>query len=200
MKPLTPAIPHAIIMIGIPGSGKSAFAERFAETFKAPIINESRLAHEAELDSKQLKKVNESLLHEITKTKSTFLYEASKSTKASRAALIKFVTKAGYKPLVVWVQTESNEALRRANKPFPKGSGLSKDEFTEAVKAFQPPLVQEGAIVISGKHTFASQLKIVLSKISVVTRPSNETPLQSPRPLNPNRIMVRKDDRADPSR
>ena len=39
MKPPIPAIPHVILMIGIPGAGKSTFAERFSETFQAPIVS-----------------------------------------------------------------------------------------------------------------------------------------------------------------
>ena len=31
-----PSVPHAIIMVGIPGAGKTAFSTRFADTFGTP--------------------------------------------------------------------------------------------------------------------------------------------------------------------
>lgn len=177
MKPITPAIPHVIIMVGIPGSGKSTFAEHFAETFKAPIINESRIAHEASLNDEQTEAVSSLLLSELLKIERTFLYEASNLTKTKRANLIAAVTKAGYRPLVVWVQTEATEAKRRALKPQPNGSGLSDSEFDAAYNAFQAPVATEKAIVISGKHTYATQLKVVLRQLAGTTRPdSHVTP------------------------
>ncbi|MFZ1302213.1 MAG: AAA family ATPase [Candidatus Microsaccharimonas sp.] len=187
MKPLTPASPHAIIMVGIPGSGKSTFAEHFAETFHAPIINEARIAFEAGLDPERTDIVSHFLLTEILKANKTFLYEATDLTKAKRAEFTKTVIKAGYRPLLVWVQTEANEAKRRATKPQPTGSGLSDEEFDAAFYKFQAPGEQEKVVVISGKHTYASQLKIVLKQLAG-SRP--DTPINPPAPRTGN-IVVR---------
>jgi gluconate kinase len=188
MKPITPASPHAIIMVGIPGSGKSTFAEHFAETFKAPIINESRIAYEAGLDADQTEAVSARLLGEILKTERTFLLEAQNLTKARRASLNATITKAGFRPLVVWVQTESLEAKRRAMKAQPNGSGLSEEEFDDIYTNFQPPLAQEKAIVISGKHTYATQLKVVLKQLAG-SRPENH--VTPPNPRQPGNIVIR---------
>lgn len=188
MKPITPASPHAIIMVGIPGSGKSTFAEHFAETFKAPIINESRIAHEAGLNTKQTETISELLLSEILKVEKTFLLEVANLTKTKRAALAAKVTKAGYRPLIVWVQTEPNEAKRRAMKPLPNGSGLSSDAFDSAYNSFHAPSAQEKVTVISGKHTYATQLKVVLKQLAGA-RP--ETHITPPSPRQHGNIVVR---------
>lgn len=166
MKPLNPASPHVIIMVGIPGAGKSAFAERFAETFQAPILNRIKLQRDLHLDDEQVDILAETVLGEYMKTKRTILLEGNLDDKKHRAELIKFFTKQGFRPLVVWVQTDTIEARRRATKPYPTGSGLSSDEFDDIVKHFQAPLISERAIVISGKHTYATQLKIVLKQIA----------------------------------
>jgi len=46
MKPLSLSKPHVIVTVGIPGSGKSFFAEHFAATFKAPLISGERIRKE----------------------------------------------------------------------------------------------------------------------------------------------------------
>lgn len=166
MKPLTPASPHAIIMLGIPGAGKSAFAEHFAETFQAPILNVTKLQKDLSLDDTRTEKLFNSVLSEYLKTRRTVLIDGRFDKKTKRAELIRTVMKAGYRPLVVWVQTDTAEAKRRALKEYPTGSGLSSSEFDTAVSAFQPPVAQEKAVVISGKHTYATQLKIVLKQLA----------------------------------
>ena len=166
MKPLTPASPHAIIMLGIPGAGKSAFAEHFAETFQAPILNATKLRRELSLSQTSVDKLQTILLTEYLKTRRTILIDGHFEKKAKRAELVRQVMKAGYRPLMVWVQTDSVEAKRRALKDYPAGSGLSASDFDAAVAAFQAPTDQEKAIVISGKHTYATQLKIVLKQIA----------------------------------
>ncbi|MDB5163196.1 MAG: hypothetical protein JWN28_804 [Candidatus Saccharibacteria bacterium] len=188
MKPITPASPHVIIMVGIPGSGKSTFAEHFADTFKAPIINESRIAYDAGLDSQQTEAVFSLLLNELLKVERTFLIETTTLSKIRRAALTATITKAGYKPLLVWVQTEPLEAKRRALKPQPAGSGMSEADFNAAYAAFQAPSAQDKAVVISGKHTYATQLKVVLKKLAG-SRP--DTHVAPPSPRQHGNITVR---------
>jgi len=190
MKPLTPNNPHAIIMLGIPGSGKSAFANRFAETFQAPIVNQALLMHTTSLSHTAIAPVVNSFLTEIMKTNRTFLFEGTTNTKATRAALAKKLRAAHYTPLFVWVQTESIESRRRAMKPFPQGSGLSEAEFDTAVAAFQTPTAAENAIVISGKHTYASQLKIVLKHLSLARPEARVAPARR-RPQTTRDSMLR---------
>ncbi|MFZ1250458.1 MAG: AAA family ATPase [Candidatus Microsaccharimonas sp.] len=182
MKPLTPASPHAIIMVGIPGSGKSVFAERFAETFRAPIISATKLKRELELTDKAAQAIQTQIISEYLKTKQTFLVDGSFEKKQKRFELYRQLTKAGYRPLVVWVQTDPGEAEYRATKPYPKGSGLSADEFKLMQKGFQSPSNLENPIVISGKHTYATQLKIVLKQLSVGSDRSVKPPQKPPRP------------------
>jgi hypothetical protein len=188
MKPITPASPHAIIMVGIPGSGKSTFAEHFADTFKAPIINESRIAYEADLSAEQMQAVSSVLLSELLKIDRTFLIEAANLSKAKRTSLVATVSKAGYRPLIVWVQTDPYEAKRRAMKPLPNGSGLADAEFDALYKSFAAPSPQEKAVVISGKHTYATQLKVVLKQLAG-SRP--DTHVSPPKPRQSGNIVVR---------
>ena len=119
MKPHNPASPHAIIMIGIPGAGKSTFAERFAETFQAPIVSQTKLQREFELSTEASLALGDQIMSEYIKTRKTILIDGGANSKDVREPLVKRLTKAGYQTLVVWVQTDTIEAFRRATKPYP---------------------------------------------------------------------------------
>jgi len=190
MKPLTPTTPHVIIMVGIPGAGKTTFAAHFAKTFQAPYINPLELGTRAELSLKAAVKVTDVLFDELLKTNRTLIYEGPTSTKLQRLTLVKKVVQAGYKPLLVWVQTESIEAKRRATKKQKTPTMLiSPAAFDAAIKRFQPPLAIERPIVISGKHTYATQVKAVLKNLA---SPRTDVPIiDKPRPTSGRNIVVR---------
>lgn len=165
MKPLTPSSPHAIVMVGIPGSGKTTFAERFANTFQAPYLNAGALALDLGIDLKVAQQAASTLLDEILKTGKTLVYESASDSRVERQRLQQRIVKAGYKPLFVWVQTESAEAKRRATRKRTEGA-LSGDAFDARIKTFTPPTASEHLVVISGKHTYSTQLKVVLKRIA----------------------------------
>ena len=188
MKPLTPTTPHVIIMVGIPGAGKTTFAAHFAKTFHAPYINPLEIAEQAKLSAAATVKVTEVLFNELLKTNQTLIYEGPTHTKIQRLAVLKKVVSAGYKPLLVWVQTESVEAKRRATKKQLPGS-ISADVFDAAIKRFQPPTAVEKAVVISGKHTYATQVKAVLKHLAGAR---TDVPIiDKPRPTTGRNIVVR---------
>lgn len=167
MKPLTPASPHAILMVGVPGAGKSTFAEHFADTFKALLLNRTKMQRELGLSDSQADFLDETILTEYIKTNRTLVIEGDLDSKEKREVLTKRLAKAGYHSLLVWVQTDTNEAFRRATKEYPKGSGLTEVEFDASVDGFEAPHPKEKAVVISGKHTYNTQLKIVLKQLAM---------------------------------
>lgn len=184
MKPLTSASPHAIIMIGIPGSGKSTFADRFAETFQAPIVSQTKQQRVYRLSLSEAETLRDTILAEYMKTHRTVLIDGGLDEKEKRETLVRMLVKAGYRPLVVWVQTDTGEARRRATKPYPRGSGMTDEEFDTQLDLFESPGEKEKMVVISGKHTYASQLKIILKQLAT---PDHTQPKVSP---NPNRAQT----------
>lgn len=189
MKPQVAVIPHAIIMVGIPGAGKTAFAEKFAETFQSPMINRLKLQKDLELNNQQADAVADIMLKEFVKTKRTLLVEGGLDSKDERDALAKKLAPLGYRTLVVWVQTDTAEAQRRASKPYPHGSGIQPEDFDAIIQQFQPPGEKEHPVVISGKHTYATQLKIVLKQLALAMNSTPPTP--QPQPSRGSRTRVR---------
>lgn len=174
MKPLTPTTPHVIILVGIPGAGKTHFAEHFAKTFHAPYINQGALQALADGDEAKGARLMTVMLDELLKTHRTIIVEGSTHQRTIRTALIRKLTKAGYEPLLVWVQTDPAEAKFRSLKH------MSADDYAAAIKRFQPPVATEKPIVISGKHTYASQVKKVLKHLAHV-HPEPEATVVRPR-------------------
>lgn len=172
MKPLSLSRPHLIVMVGIPGSGKSFFGDHFAETFGTPVINGNKLQAdlfgEATTNPRHIavtQAAGLAMLKELFKTKHTLVYEGDTSTKVLRKELAKMAHDAGYATLFVWLQTESYEASRRSmlKSASPR---LTKEEFEDRLHDFVVPDASERPVVISGKHTYASQLKVVLKHLT----------------------------------
>jgi len=161
MKSLSLSKPHILIMVGIPGSGKSFFAEKFAETFHAPQVSLSAITSVVSDETLALK-VASMQLEELVKTKQSIIVDGIAYSRAQRAELAKLAHGAGYDTLLVWVQTDPATAKARALKDKKQ----SNDEYDHMVKRFAPPVALEKPVVISGKHTYATQAKVILKKLS----------------------------------
>lgn len=173
MKSLSLSSPHLIIMVGIPGSGKTFFADHFGATFNAPIVSFEKISNQMYgqiiLKSSQQEsalRTSHYLLEQLLKTGQTVMYEGPTDTRSNRHTLSKTALDNGYQPLLVWVQTESLASKIRATKSSKGSLSLHPEQFDTMVKRFTPPNVSERAVVISGKHTYASQLKIVLKRLA----------------------------------
>lgn len=179
MKSLSLNRPLVIMVLGLPGAGKSFFATQFAQTFGAPLVSVDRLhallfaqqAYSKEEDE-LLSAVAKTEIDELLKTGKTFLVDGGASTRAQRMAITKTARAAGYDTLIVWVQTDeptSRHRVTRLRGSARDDSGLnpmSDDAFARKTKQFTPPAQSEKHVVISGKHTYATQAKVVLRKLA----------------------------------
>jgi predicted kinase len=173
MKPLILNRPHLIIMVGIPGSGKSFFAEHFAKTFRAPIISYGQLYKEFDklpIDNKDkdsvISHVANYMLGEVLKTGLTVLYDGQIYSRTCLDLIAKKARALDYEPLFVWVQTDSATSKNRAIKSNTDKPALTAGQFDQILKQFSPPERTKNIVVISGKHTYTSQLKIVLKYLA----------------------------------
>ena len=169
MKSLSLSQPHLLIVTGVPGSGKTFFAEKFADTFRAPFINYDKIAFLSDGSSKEA--VDDLFIYqlgELLKTGQTILVEGVGETRTDRTELARRAKEAGYLPLIIWVQTDPATAKDRLTRPVRGKSQqlLSNDEYDRLFKRFTPPNAVEKTVVVSGKHTYASQAKVVLKKLT----------------------------------
>lgn len=162
MKHLSLNRPHAIVMVGIPGSGKSFFAEKFAETFHIPYVDYKKIAVLA--GPEQTEALADYQLDELFKTSQSIIIEGDTDTRISRTELTRKARKAGYEVLFIWVQSDMPTAKQRALKD--KMSPISSDEYEKRVRRFTALTPLEKPVVISGKHTYASQAKVVLQRLA----------------------------------
>lgn len=160
MKSLSLSQPHAIVMVGLPGSGKTFFAEKFAETFSAPYFNISDLL-DHNIDKQVAVAIARNTIEQFIRTKHSIVIEGLSSSRAERTELSKFFRQRGYETLFVWVQTDNDTSKSRHVK-----AGGNEELYQARTKQFSPPHSKENPIVISGKHTYATQAKTVLRKLS----------------------------------
>jgi predicted kinase len=156
-----------IIMVGVPGSGKSFFAEKFAATFHAPYVSRDKIALIID-DQKAIDRLFALQLTELLKTNHSIIVEGPAVTRAERTSLSKAASAAGYETLFLWVQIDPATAKNRSTKlaKDTHRTPLTSDQHEALVKRFSPPHPLEKPVVISGKHTYATQVKVVLKKLS----------------------------------
>lgn len=159
MRSLNSTFPHLIVMAGIPGSGKTSFAEQFAETFSAPFISYPQLLSISH-DTSSASDIAIDLLIEVMKTRQAIIFEGETATAVKRAELTKFAQKHKYQVLFIWVQTDYSTAKARLAKQ------LSSSDYDQLAEQFEPLEERENHVVISGRHTYSTQVRAVLKRLS----------------------------------
>jgi predicted kinase len=149
--------PYAILMFGAPASGKSQFAAQFAERFKAPFLefNKHRISYSAAAH----------IVEQVAVTGQNIVIEGCLNAEKQRNDMRQRLKKRGYLPVLVWVQADANTIKRRLHQRY-RSIEKTKAAFEACYDDMEAPADIEKPIVISGKHTFTTQLKILLAKLS----------------------------------
>lgn len=191
MKSLSLSRPLIVFVIGLPGAGKSFFARQFAETFNAPIVSYDYLRYQMFPDPAFSNEEDELIAqiagHEFTellKTQRSIIVDGGNNDYIDRQDLTKLAKKKGYGMLIVWVQTDERSARLRATKRSARRDGdklnmsMTDHAFDTAKASFMAPGKGEDFVVISGKHTYATQAKVVLRRF--VTSQDPASPVATP--------------------
>ena len=166
------------MIVGLPGAGKSFFARQFSETFGVPVVSVDRIRHELFAEptySKDEQAIVDRLadyqIGELAKTKRSFIVDGRCNNRADRLALERIAEPAGYGTLIIWVQTDEPTAKFRSNKRKPGkiddiyNRSMTSDQFATQAKQLSTPQ-RESYVVISGKHAYSTQAKMVLRKLA----------------------------------
>lgn len=206
MKSLSLSRPVVILMIGAPGSGKSFFARQFADMFSSPIVSYDQIRNELFQESnftpdeeRIVDRVAGMFQEQLFKTNRSFIIDGGMNGRTDRYDLSRIAKKHGFETLIIWVQidqptSQSRSQKRVANRKYDEyNQSLNEEQYVRLVKAFTPPLQRENVLVISGKHTFATQARMVLKRLapSRETAPSND-PRSTVRPTTPEQNRPRR--------
>lgn len=181
-----------VMVVGIPGAGKSHFARQFADVFHTPLVSFDKIRYQL-FSEPQFSRDEElvvaglmnSQILELYKTQRTFIIDGAVNSRTARTEIERAARKHDYGYLTVWVQTDEDSAMYRSVTRNKRRAGdvyntpMSEEQFGNMVKRINPPGDKENHVVISGKHTFATQAKVVLQKI-VSPREGTITPVARP--------------------
>lgn len=216
MKTLSLARPLIMVVVGLPGSGKSFFARQFAETFDVACISADRIRYEMTGKPQYTTEENEAVNRlieytagEIAKTGRSFLIDGASNTRASRLQIEKIAKAQDYKTLVIWVQTDTATARLRSLKRNSKkiddmfSPSLSDTQFQVFSQRLAAPN-KEQYVVISGMHAYSTQARTVLKKLAaphvqaiakVEDQPDRQVVAlerpDPPRPSRPRNVVIR---------
>lgn len=181
MKKLELNSPLIIIMMGLPGAGKTFFARQFANNLNFGYISEDRIRHDIFIEPKFsneeqaiIRRVMGYMIEELSRVKKHIILDGRFLNSNERQKIHQVMLTAGYQSLTVWVQTEEDLAKRRASrrdkrKPDDKyNSPVDSREFQTTKQALEKPQEKENFSVISGKHAFKSQSETVLKRINLL--------------------------------
>ena len=177
MSSLSLTRPIIIMVIGLPGAGKTFFARQFADTFNVPLVSYNLLYNaiygKQKLDDDKYEAVKKTFMYqygELLKTGTTIILDGYNHSLDDRQELVKMAHKFHYDNVVVWVQTDDATTRKRTlsskkreeEQRYPL---LTEEQYKVLADQLKPPKKEE-YLVISGKHNFSTQARMVLRKIS----------------------------------
>lgn len=153
-------IPRAILVFGAPSSGKTTFAENFSKKFNMPSFDMDALTKQHDLNRQKVLLI----IEQLAKTRSNLIIEGGLDTERDRDEIRGILKLAGYNPFLVWIQTDVATIKMRLKNRL-KSDAKAKVAYESSIRNMEAPSEAEEAIVLSGKHTFETQLKHVLHQL-----------------------------------
>lgn len=160
-KSQTLSQPRAILVFGAPASGKTTFCEKFSQQFRAPYYNLAAIGQDQGFDRKKLLYV----LGLIARTGQNMIIEGELNTEKDRDEIRRLLREEGYNPSLIWIQTDVNTIKARLKARL-KSVTKAKEEYDQKIAELEAPSESENPIVLSGKHTFETQLSHTLSQLA----------------------------------
>ena len=153
--------PRALLVFGAPCSGKTTFGEKFAKKFGLAFYDLGELKEKYSFSHENLLVV----LEQILKTRQTILIEGELKTEKEREEIRTLLKNQGYEPSLIWIQTDVATIRSRLKSRF-KNVAKAKEVYEKAVSEIEAPTEIERPIILSGKHTFETQTRHVITGLA----------------------------------
>ena len=153
--------PRAILVFGAPCSGKSTFAEKFSKKFKLAFYDCDELVEQDGFSRENILVI----LELIMRTRQTIIIEGGLDTERDRIEIRNVLRNGGYDPALVWIQTDAATIRARLKSKF-RSVGRAKEFYEAAIANIEAPTENEKPIILSGKHTFETQSKHVVTGLA----------------------------------
>jgi predicted kinase len=187
MQKIAPNKPLLITLYGFPGSGKSYFARQLSEQLQAAHVHGDRIRSELFENPRYDKEENavvgqlmDYMTNEFLAAGLSVIYDVNAMRQSQRLALREMARRAHTKPLLIWLQIDTESAFARATSRDRRRTDdkysepIDRNIFDEVTAHMQNPNGTEDYIVISGKHSFSTQLSAVFKKMRELGLLSNE--------------------------
>ena len=152
--------PRALLVFGAPCSGKTTFAEKFAQKFGLAYYNLNDIIDEGFSRDEVLR-----ILELILKTRQTIVIEGCLDSEGDRAEIRNLLRKHNYEPSLIWIQTDISTIRTRLKAKY-RSVSKAKEFFDNATSVMEAPTDFEKPIILSGKHTFETQTKHAITGLA----------------------------------
>jgi len=177
MTKVAPTKPLLIQLYGFPGSGKTYFARQLTEHLQAAHVHGDRIRGELFDNPRYDKEENEVIAQLMDYMTGEFLnaglsviYDANAMRAGQRRMMRDVARKAHATPLLIWFQIDTESSFARTQTRDRRRSDdkfavpYDRAIFDRIAGAMQNPQ-NEDYIVISGKHTFPTQLSAIMKRL-----------------------------------
>lgn len=168
--------PTLVMLYGFPGAGKTYFARQLADNISAAHISSDRLRFELfdnpRYDKKEADVIGhlmEYMAEEFLKAGVNVVFDSNAIRVSDRRQLRELARRLRSEQVLVWTQTDQAtsyarlEVRDRRKSDDKYAAPYTKSEFESYIGHMQNPQ-NEDYVVISGKHTFTTQLSAVVKK------------------------------------
>ncbi len=179
MSKVVPTKPVLIMLYGYPGSGKSYVARQLSDHIQAAHVQGDRIRIELFATPKYDKQENnviaqlmDYMTEEFLNAGISVIYDTNSLRSAQRHQLREMARKAQAKPLVIWVQIDSESAYLRTQQRDRRKTddryavAINRTLFDNIASHMQNPASTEDYVVVSGKHIFSTQKSAIMKKLN----------------------------------